>query len=100
MPLLKLVPGAALSLLALAAHAESPESSETKRVPAQRYDSITAAEKDAAPDDIICLSESPVGSHVKRRTCLTREQREEQARKSQGLKQGMERKTAQDRHER
>lgn len=37
------------------------------------------AAAEAAPDDVICTYEKSVGSHIKRRVCATRAQRDEQA---------------------
>lgn len=41
------------------------------------------AAAEAAPDDVICTYERSVGSHIKRRVCATRAQRDEQARADQ-----------------
>ena len=41
------------------------------------------AAAEAAPDDVICTYERTVGSHLKRRTCATRSQRDERARQDQ-----------------
>jgi hypothetical protein len=41
------------------------------------------AAAEAAPDDVICTYEHSVGSHLKRRTCATRAQRNERARQDQ-----------------
>ena len=40
-------------------------------------------------DDIICTYEQPVGTHIKRRTCATRAERQERARRDQEALQRM-----------
>lgn len=40
-------------------------------------------------DDLICTYEQPVGTHIKRRTCATRADRDERARKDQEALQRM-----------
>lgn len=44
---------------------------------------------EARPDDVICTYEQPVGTHIKRRVCVTRENRELQQRQSQDAAQRM-----------
>ena len=41
------------------------------------------AAAEAGPDDVICTYEHSVGSHLKRRNCATRAQREERSRQDQ-----------------
>lgn len=47
------------------------------------------AAAEARPDDVICTYEQPVGTHIKRRVCVTRETRELQQRQSQDAAQRM-----------
>jgi hypothetical protein len=52
---------------------------------AQAGDAKTGLEAaaNAAPDDVICTHETPMGSHIKRRVCATRAQRDEQTKLDQ-----------------
>lgn len=45
----------------------------------------------AAPssEDLICTYEQPVGTHIRRRTCVTRGERDERARRDQDAMQRM-----------
>jgi hypothetical protein len=61
-------------VLALAAAAAGPALAETKKAaPAER------------PDDIVCTYEQSTGSHIKKRTCMTRGQRAERAQRDREM---------------
>jgi hypothetical protein len=58
---------------------------------ASRHGSQTQAEQAARPDDLICTYETLLGSHVKRRICVTRSEKEAQARADQDAMGRMQR---------
>ena len=60
---------------AVSAHAA--EGAKKKQKPQQRG------------DDLICTYEQPVGTHIKRRTCVTRAERADRAQKDQEAMQRM-----------
>lgn len=69
----------AAGMLAFSAVAGPPK--ELKKAPANaaRPGSMSQAAELAAEDDLICTYESTIGSHIKRRICKTRGERERQA---------------------
>lgn len=66
---------AIILLAALAALAAPAPAADAKKP--------TARKKEARGDDVICTYEQPVGTHIKRRVCATRDQRAERARLDQ-----------------
>ena len=66
--------GAAVLAAGMVAAAQAVE------VPVQKGAKAAA---EARPDDVICTYERSVGSHIKRRNCATRAQRDERARQDQ-----------------
>ena len=81
MSTLRLLAISSLVLAGCAAPSQTPFQSSTAK--GKGYETVGEAVKNSNPDDIVCTQEKKIGSNMKTTNCMTAQQRQEQAKRSQ-----------------